>query len=719
MPLILTTASVAHVASDAKYDVFEDCVTELDTAMEEVNSTDPARVKAALQVFLVMVYKHYGRLGDICPVTSAPYIEGMIDSAIALLSSTDEETVMGTVTVWSALALIEGGRINDLADVVSSAGDVTPVQTEVKSCHYVVGALDRVIDPLTQLLLNQKDELDGEDSDLVDVGKAALILISACPGAELSKRLLPFVVQNRLSEDWRRRDAALVAFSCTLTEDIQPDSLSNFVHFVCHRLQLGEGVLHPVERHTLSKVISQICHKHFSLARGQGLMPLMVQACSTMLSLEDKVAEEGCTALAVIANGYRTEVNNGTTHELVPILESVITSLLTVAERNQTEKGESLLAGAYGACGRLVQSCPASQFGILARLVPIFCDKAESVSSTIAELCWYPNRLEALEFHLKQERYILVLMKATLNLMVTPDLPGAVYDTDHWGSTTLVQRVNKSLDALLSRVPKLDSHAVLQTTVVLAYLILMCTESADTVINAQVSDLSAKCLVALIPHMDDPSAFDELGSMVETVTSLCLYLDPFRRSMHVQSVIKAICKCYENPHRPHDSVPSILESLGDLLGSLEDEAVQFLPRVMEVYTSACNIAPVDPLNIDHVTVCQACWEKILTGYSLMFCAMPLEGMNGPMAQYIPGVLDFCYKATQGDMATPALRMHGLRLLVDIQVNYTSKFGSCVTAPETLGWMTKLYRAVRAETQAGSETDFTKQAHAIFKMYNIL
>lgn len=84
------------------------------------------------------------------------------------------------------------------------------------SRHYAKGALQYIVPILLQKLTKQEELDDEDDWNPSKAAGVCLMLLASCCEDEIVPFVLPFVRDNIKSENWRFRDASLMAFASIL-----------------------------------------------------------------------------------------------------------------------------------------------------------------------------------------------------------------------------------------------------------------------------------------------------------------------------------------------------------------------------------------------------------------------------------------------------------------------------------------------------------------------
>ncbi|VDI39445.1 importin subunit beta-1 [Mytilus galloprovincialis] len=321
----------------------------------------------------------------------------------AMKSDVDEIALQG-IEFWSTVCDEEV----DLAIELSEAAEQgrPPERT---SRFYAKGALQYLCPILLVCLTKQvtgHEELDDDDEwnpckaagvclmlmatccedDVWNPCKAAgvcLMLMATCCEDDVVPHVLPFVQKHIRDQDWRYRDAAVMAFGSVL-EGPDPQKLKPIVEQAMPMLIELLKDSSVVVRDTAAWTVGRVCELlPDSVIDEKTLNPLLI-ALVEGLTAEPRVASNVCWAFSSLAeaaydNAETTDENaEPNTYCLSSYFESVVDKLLQTTDRADGNQ-HNLRNAAYEALMEMVKNSPKDCYAIVQKTTLIILEKLDRV----------------------------------------------------------------------------------------------------------------------------------------------------------------------------------------------------------------------------------------------------------------------------------------------------------------------------------------------------
>jgi len=188
---------------------------------------------------------------------------------------------------------------------------------------------------------------------------------------------MPFVQQNIQNDDWRLRDAAMMAFISMLDgpkeETIGP-SVSQSVPVLLSLLNDP----HVMVRDTAAHCISRICLLHIRFIPTD-IFPTLLQALIAKCGEgSPKVASQACSALYNLASAFSEEASQQQeSNALSRHMQILLETLLRVCDRPDADEA-NLRVAAMEAISVLISNSANDVFPIMAQLLPAFIQRFEA-----------------------------------------------------------------------------------------------------------------------------------------------------------------------------------------------------------------------------------------------------------------------------------------------------------------------------------------------------
>lgn len=148
--------------------------------------------------------------GCLCKIMSLyyPYMKPYMEQAlyaltIATMKSTDDKVASMAVEFWSTICEEE----------IDIAYELTQFpQSPLQSYNFALASLKEVVPELLNLLTRQNEDLEDDDWNVSMSAGACLQLFAQNCGNHILEPVLQFVEQNITSDNWRNREASVMAF---------------------------------------------------------------------------------------------------------------------------------------------------------------------------------------------------------------------------------------------------------------------------------------------------------------------------------------------------------------------------------------------------------------------------------------------------------------------------------------------------------------------------
>ncbi|XP_064389350.1 importin subunit beta-1-like [Halichondria panicea] len=272
----------------------------------------------------------------------------------AMKSNVDEIALQG-IEFWSTVCDEEV----DLAIEAAEAKEQGRPPEQV-SKFYVKGAQQYLI-PVLLLSLTKQEEFDDEDDwNPCKAAGVCLTLMASCCEDDIVAFVIPFIQENIVSNDWKFRDAAIVAMGSVL-EGPSPTALEPAIANIVERLIGCIGDEAVQVRDSAAWTIGRICEHVPSVLLTDITLPPLLQALGVGLEGEPRVATNVCWAFSSLAEAAYDQACDDTSEEEEPAtfclstsFEHIATKLLACSQRADGGTG-NLRSAAYEALMDLIK----------------------------------------------------------------------------------------------------------------------------------------------------------------------------------------------------------------------------------------------------------------------------------------------------------------------------------------------------------------------------
>lgn len=273
----------------------------------------------------------------------------------AMKSEHDEVALQG-IEFWSNVCDEEVDLAMEAQDAAETG--IPPTRT---SKFYAKGALQYLVPILTEALCKQDENDDEDDWNPCKAAGVCLMLMATCCENDIIPHVAPFVNANIGATDWRRRDAAVMAFGAML-EGPDPQSLRPFVEQAFPTLINLMRDDTVAVRDTTAWTIGRICELIPDAVLNPSFLTVLLEALVIGLAAEPRVSANVCWAFNSLAeaayeNADRDDSGDPKTYVLSPYFQAIVQKLLETTERPDGNTA-NLRSAAYEALMEMMKNSP-------------------------------------------------------------------------------------------------------------------------------------------------------------------------------------------------------------------------------------------------------------------------------------------------------------------------------------------------------------------------
>jgi importin subunit beta-1 len=335
------------------------------TAICEATRCQDSLVRvAAYECIVQIAVSYYDKLQD--------YMTTLYELTTDSIKRDKEDVAKAAIEFWSSLCEVEQDLLDEAADLAERG-----LPVERPCMRYVNAALVHLAPILLETLTKQEEESDDEEFTLHMAGFICLTCISQTVEDAIVAVMMPFVQSNIQNENWRLRDAAMMAFISMLDgpkeETIGP-SVSQSVPVLLNLLNDP----HVMVRDTAAHCISRICLLHIRFIPTD-IFPTLLQALIAKCGEgSPKVASQACSALYNLASAFSEEASQQQESNALSVhMQALLETLLRVCDRPDAEEA-NLRVAAMEAISVLISNSANDVLPIMAQLLPAFIQRFEA-----------------------------------------------------------------------------------------------------------------------------------------------------------------------------------------------------------------------------------------------------------------------------------------------------------------------------------------------------
>lgn len=294
----------------------------------------------------------------------------------AMNSDTDEVALQG-IEFWSNVCDEEV----DLQIEASESAELGRPPEHV-SRFYAKGALQFIVPILMKTLTKQEEFDDEDDWNPCKAAGVCLMLLATCCEDDIVPHVLPFVKDNIRHNDWRFRDAALMAFGSIL-EGPDPTNLKPLVEQAMP--MLIESMKDPsvAVKDTAAWTIGRVCELISDAAVNESYLPQLLEGLVLGLSAEPRVAANVCWAFTSLAEAAYEAVETDSdetpqTYCLSAYFDHIVQKLLETTDRPDSATA-NLRSAAYEALMEMVKNSPKDCYVTVQKTIMVILDRLQQV----------------------------------------------------------------------------------------------------------------------------------------------------------------------------------------------------------------------------------------------------------------------------------------------------------------------------------------------------
>lgn len=254
-----------------------------------------------------------------------------------------------------------------------------PVRT---SRFYARGALQYLAPVLMQKLTKQDDCDDEQDWNPSKAASVCLMLLSNSCEDEIVPHVLPFINSNIKSEDWRYREAALMAFGSILGS-LESITIKPLVEKAMPTLIEAMYDSSVAVRDTAAWCFGRICEMVPEAAINATYLKPLLESLVNGLKAEPRVATNVCWAFTGLAEAaYEAANTDGSnqpkTYCMSDFFDFIVQRLLETTDRPDAAQN-NLRSAAYEALMEMIKNSPSDCYVTVQKTTMVILERLQQV----------------------------------------------------------------------------------------------------------------------------------------------------------------------------------------------------------------------------------------------------------------------------------------------------------------------------------------------------
>lgn len=508
------------------------------------------------------------------------------------------------------------------------------------SYNFALIAISDVLPVLLELLTKQNEDFEDDTWSISMAAAACLQLFAQDTGNYVVQPTLNFVASNITSDNWRNREAAVMAFGSILDgpnkEELRP--------LILQALPPIFNLINDSElqvKETVSWCLGRITELVIDAIDDNTMLPQVVQSLINGLNDHPKVATNCCWTL----------INLFEQKDMSAYLSSIIPALVQLSAKSDNE--HSSRTSAYETLSSFVLSSSDDQLSLIGQLAPEIMSRLDNTIKMQLNF-----QAGSLSLNAEDKALLEELQSNIISLL-----------------TNIIRRIGENVT---------DSADSLMTK----FLELLQIQSSDSIIEEDIfmaiSAIANSINTAFEKYM--PTFLPFLTKALETtettlcqaaiglIVDICHALGP-SFIPYCQGFMTLLGNIITNPQVPRELKPVILSCFGDIASSIGSEFIQYLPAVMDICLSAQTSEPYDQ-SVEAEDYQMSLQESVLNTYVGIVAGM--SATPEALAPYLAQLFNFLTQIygnsllyTVDDVCRAAVGMIGdlAQLYCDERVDY--------------------------------------------------
>ncbi|KAF7269113.1 hypothetical protein GWI33_017862 [Rhynchophorus ferrugineus] len=357
----------------------------MEVVCEATQSPDTQIKVAALQCLVKIMSLYYQHM--------EPYMgPALFPITLEAMKSDNDAVALQGIEFWSNVSDEEV----DLAIEDTEAQEAGRPPSRV-SRHYAKGALQYIVPILLQKLTKQEELDDEDDWNPSKAAGVCLLLLATCCEDEIVPHVLPFIKENIKSDNWRFRDASLMAFGSILG-GLENNTLKPLVEQAMPTLieLMYDGSV--MVRDTAAWTFGRICEIIPDAAINETFLKPLLESLITGLKAEPRVAANVCWAFSGLAEAAfeaatcdLVEDTAPETYCLSQYFEFIVQRLLEATDRPDGAQA-NLRPAAYEALMEMIKNSPRDCYVTVQKTTMVILDRLQQVLQMESQISSHSDR---------------------------------------------------------------------------------------------------------------------------------------------------------------------------------------------------------------------------------------------------------------------------------------------------------------------------------------
>lgn len=491
--------------------------------------------------------------GCLCKIMSLfyafmkPYMEQALYAlTIATMKSEDDKVASMAVEFWSTICEEE----IDIAYELSQFP-----QSPLQSYNFSLSSIKDVLPNLLNLLMRQNEDPEDDDWNVSMSAGACLQLFAQNCGNYVLQPVLEFVEQNITNDNWRNREAAVMAFG-SIMDGPDKTQRTYFVH------QALPAILNLINdpslqvKETAAWCIGRIADLVAESIDPQEHLPGVIQSCLVGLQDHPKVATNAAWTIINLVE----QLSDMQPFPIYNYYPALVDGLIKSANRPDNEFNAR--ASAFSAMTTLIEYA-----------IDTVSDTSASISSFVMDKLGQTMTVDEAQLSMEDAQSLQELQSNILTVL-------AAYIRK---SPNSVVNVSDMLMDLFVKLLSRKSSAFIEDDVF--YAVSALASSLGKGFENYLESFSPY-LIGALNQVDSPVAITAVGFIADISNSL---EDDFKR--YAGAFMNVLGQLITNPAAKKELKPAVLSVFGDIASNIGEDFIPYVNEVMGLCVAAQNSKP--------------------------------------------------------------------------------------------------------------------------------
>ncbi|KAF0503152.1 ARM repeat-containing protein [Gigaspora margarita] len=521
----------------------------------------------------------------------------------------DERVALQAVEFWSTVCDEELELMGEAAEAQE-----TGEQPERLSHNFAKAALPEILPVLLWLLTKQEEEADEDDWNVSMAAGTCLALLAQCVEDAVVAPVIPFVENHIRNNDWRFREAAVMAFGSIL-EGPEHKLLANLVNQALPVLIDMMRDPSPQVKDTTAWTLGRVSELLIECIKPDVHLHPLITALVYGLKDSPRIVSNCCWALMSLSDQFGSKETPQPTYHLSTYFEGIITALLETTERSSNESNSR--TSAYECISILVQGAALDCFPTIQKLTFTILDRLDATISAQNQIVGSDERLA----HSELQSNLCSVLTSIIRKLRTEVVPFA----------------DRIMTTLLSLFQTATKHS---TTLEDGFL-------AVGAITTAVEGDFLRYLEAFAPFLygalSNHEEYQLCSIAVGLIGDICRALQE-QSLPYCDTFMNVLLQNLQSPVLNRNVKPAILSCFGDIALAISGRFEVYLEIVMLVLAQASNMRATDGVNLmtnyDMIDYVIALREGILEAYVGIVQGLKTGEKADLLMRYIDQIFNF-------------------------------------------------------------------------------